>query len=175
MNDSAPFEPFPHYVDARKVFSQKGNFSGELGKEKFDRLPSLLVEGVFSVNAELRFSIGDRGRRMIEGNVDAQESVACQRCLKPLELTLADDIRLALVQDEEAAEKLDNGIDPWIEAEYRLNPAQIVEEQLLLSMPLAAYHDEKECQIELPAPRANGALAAKQDPSPFAILKELKK
>ena len=70
MNDSAPFEPFPHYVDARKVFSQKGNFSGELGKEKFDRLPSLLVEGVFSVNAELRFSIGDRGRRMIEGNVE---------------------------------------------------------------------------------------------------------
>jgi len=143
MNDSAPFEPFPHYVDARKVFSQKGNFSGELGKEKFDRLPSLLVEGVFSVNAELRFSIGDRGRRMIEGNVDAQVSVACQRCLKPLELTLADDIRLALVQDEEAAEKLDNGIDPWIEAEYRLNPAQIVEEQLLLSMPLAAYHHER--------------------------------
>ena len=106
MNDSAPFEPFPHYVDARKVFSQKGNFSGELGKEKFDRLPSLLVEGVFSVTAELRFAIGDRGRRMIEGNVDAQVSVACQRCLKPLELTLADDIRLALVQDEEAAEKL---------------------------------------------------------------------
>ena len=79
------------------------------------------------------------------------------------------------MQDEEAAEKLDNGIDPWIEAEYRLNPAQIVEEQLLLSMPLAAYHHETECQIELPAPKANGALAAKQDPSPFAILKELKK
>ena len=51
---------------------------------------------------------------MIEGNVDAQVSVACQRCLKPLELTLADDIRLALVHDEEAAEKLYNGIDPWI-------------------------------------------------------------
>ncbi len=175
MNDSAHFESFPHYVDARKVFSQKGKFAGELSKEKFNRLQALLVEGYFSVSAELHFSIGDRGRKMIEGAVEAQVSVACQRCLKPLELTLVDDIRLALVQDEEAAAKLDGEIEPWIEAEYRLDPANIVEEQLLLAMPLAAYHDQDECQIELPSSNADEALSAEREPNPFAILKELKK
>jgi len=175
MNDSALFEPFPHYVDARKVFSQKGKFAGHLSNEKFDRLRDLLVEGHFSVYAELHFSIGERGRRMIEGSVDAQLAVACQRCLKPLELTLADDIRLALVQDEEAAAKLDDEIEPWIDAEYRLDPANIVEEQLLLAMPLAAYHDESECQIELSSSNATGVLSAEREPSPFAILKELTK
>ena len=112
---------------------------------------------------------------MIEGAVEAQVSVACQRCLKPLELTLADDIRLALVQDEEAAAKLDGEIEPWIEAEYRLDPANIVEEQLLLAMPLAAYHDQNECQIELPSSNADEAVSAERDQNPFAILKELKK
>ena len=175
MNDSAHFESFPHYVDARKVFSQKGKFAGELSKEKFNRLQALLVEGYFSVSAELHFSIGDRGRKMIEGAVEAQVSVACQRCLKPLELTLVDDIRLALVQDEEAAAKLDGEIEPWIEAEYRLDPANIVEEQLLLAMPLAAYHDQDECQIELLSSNADEAPSAEREPNPFAILKELKK
>jgi len=69
MNDGALFESFPHYVDARKVFSQKGKFAGNLSNEKFDRLRALLVEGHFSVYAELHFSIGERGRRMIEGSV----------------------------------------------------------------------------------------------------------
>jgi uncharacterized protein len=157
------------------VFSQKGKFAGELSKEKFNRLQALLVEGYFSVSAELHFSIGDRGHKMIEGAVEAQVSVACQRCLKPLELTLVDDIRLALVQDEEAAAKLDGEIEPWIEAEYRLDPANIVEEQLLLAMPLAAYHDQDECQIELPSSNADEAPSAEREPNPFAILKELKK
>ncbi len=178
MSDSTNSAPFPHYVDTRKVFSQKGIFGGELSKDKLPRLALMLADGNFKAEAKLVFSNDDRGRRLIEGWVRAQVSVACQRCLMPLELSIADDIRLALVSDEDKASKLDDDVEPWIEPEFKLDPVQIVEEQLLLSMPLAAYHEIEICgasQTQFDAPEASKAAAQdKSEPNAFAILKELK-
>lgn len=175
MSDSTRPEPFSHYVDTRKVFSQKGIFEGPLAKERLERLRELAVEGPFAVEAHLEFSLDKRGRRLIEGWAKATVAVACQRCLQPLELAVADDIRLALVSDEEKAAALDEDVEPWIESEFRLDPASIVEEQLLLAMPLVAYHEQQDCTIRSPSETAlQGSVAHEKDDSPFAVLRELK-
>lgn len=189
MSDSTHSDPFPHYVDTRKVFNQKGIFSGDLPKEKFVRLADMLVEGDFHAEATLSFRLDNRNLKLIEGKARATLTVACQRCLRPLDLEVADDIRLALVIDEEAAGRLEGDVEPWIEPEFRLDPVALIEEQLLLAMPLAAYHDKEECKFGLPLTSGSSAQAlagGKSESSvqevsdgsakanPFAILKELK-
>ena len=176
MSDSPSPVSFPRYVDARKVFSQKGFYGGELSRDQLPRLAGLLADGAFYANASLRFELDKRGRKIIEGEVEARLSVACQRCLKPLELRLADDIRLALVIDEAGAERLDDDVEPWIESEFKLDPTLIVEEQLLLSMPLAAYHDKTDCSPEVVGAKEALDFQGHKDrkTNPFAALEALK-
>lgn len=175
MSDSPQPLPFPLYVDLRKVFSQKAFFEGSLDPSKFARVAPLLASEQFKVAAELRFLLDRRARRRISGKIKAELSVACQRCLQPLEITLEDDIDLALVSSEEQAAAIDDGVDPWIEADFKLDPAQIVEEQLLLSMPLASYHDRADCApVGRDASKSTLDTPQEGEANPFAILQTLK-
>jgi len=175
MSDSPQPTSFPLYVDLRKVFSQQAFFEGEIDSSKFARVAPLLASEEFRVTAELRFGLDKRSRRRIGGKIRADLSVECQRCLQPLDITLEDDIDLALVSSEEQAAALDDGLDPWIESEFKLDPAQIVEEQLLLSMPLASYHDKADCSpVETYAGMTTSNTPQSGEDNPFAILQALK-
>ena len=75
--------------------------------------------------------------------------------------------------------ELDPQFDPWIGGEYKLVLAELVEEQLILCMPIVNLHENKDCldnlnylgnEIEKTDEQAK--LKAK---SPFAVLKKLKK
>ena len=174
MSDSPQPMPFPLYVDLRKVFSQQAFFEGQLDRTSFARVMPLLASEDFSVEASLGFGLDKRARRRISGAIKARLSVECQRCLQPLELTIEDDIDLALVSTEEQAAALDEGIDPWIEPEFKLDPSQIVEEQLLLSMPLASYHEKGACEPPGVAQAAVSNTKQSVEDNPFAVLKALK-
>ena len=135
----------PAYVDTRKIFLQQGEISGQLSLERLPRFIECLADGNGSVTIDLNFGLDDARQRLISGRLQAEVNVICQRCLKPLAIQLADDINLALVKDEEAAKQLEAGLDPWICQDHKLNLAELVEEQLILSMPLVSYHDSGEC------------------------------
>ena len=64
----------------------------------------------------------------------------CQRCLQPLDLVVEDDINLVLVETEEKAKGLEELYDPWICETYKINLADLVEEQLLLALPIVCLH-----------------------------------
>ena len=169
----------PAYVDTRKVFPEGAAIAGNLSLKKLELFQEYLSAPVGSVKVELFFRIAESGQRQITGRVAASVQVYCQRCLAPLGIELADDIRLVLLRDEAKAADLEPNFDPWICEGFKLELATIIEEQLILCLPIVSYHSQGECANALNYQVGSSAIVANADDnqtkSPFSILKELKK
>ena len=139
----------PAYVDTRKAFHEGAAVSGNLSLKKLELFQEYLSAPVGSVKVELFFRIAESGQRQITGRVAASVQVYCQRCLAPLGIELADDIRLVLLKDEAKAADLEPSFDPLICEGFKLELATVIEEQLILSLPIVSYHPKGECVSEL--------------------------
>ena len=170
MSDS----PIPAYADTRKIFQQEDIISGNLGLNRLPRFSKTLANDQGLVSLELKFTFGEAKERLIVGSLQAQVNVFCQRCLKPLAIALADDIKLALVRDEEAAQRLDAELDPWICEDHKLDLAELVEEQLILCTPIVSYHESGDCMTQKDYVTGEDAAESLASESPFAVLRSLK-
>ncbi len=65
--------------------------------------------------------------------------MVCQRCLEPFRLPLVADLRILFAADQADAVN-DDGYEIWELAEESLRPLDLVEESLIMAMPLAAAH-----------------------------------
>ena len=175
MSDS----PIPVYVDTRKVFLQQAEIEGTVPLERLARFRESLATDVAGVQVKLHFSTNQSKQQLITGELAAQVEVTCQRCLEPLAITLADRINLALLSDETQVARLDPELDPWICHATKLDLASLVEEQLMLCMPIVNYHPGENCLnrlgYKLTAAGKDGSGAATGAVNPFAALKALKK
>ncbi|PCI76499.1 MAG: hypothetical protein COB20_10450 [SAR86 cluster bacterium] len=170
MSDSS----IPAYADTRKIFLQEANISGNLDLDRLPRFRKTLANDQGSVSLELKFTLSDAKERLISGSLRAKVNVFCQRCLKPLAIALADDIKLALVRDEEAAQRLDAELDPWICEDHKLDLAELVEEQLILCTPIVSYHESGDCISQKDYVAGEDATESVTSESPFAVLRSLK-
>ncbi|MEQ8954473.1 MAG: YceD family protein [Gammaproteobacteria bacterium] len=168
--------PLPAYLDTRKVFTQQVELNGSLDLARMPRLQQALAGDRAAVQAQFRCSVATDGLRLIEGRVEARVEVACQRCLEPVEIKLEDQISLAVLANEEQAEGLDPALDPWICTDFRLEIAAMVEEQLILCLPVVNYHPDRACLgvTTFGADEAGTATAGSAREHPFAALKALK-
>ena len=169
----------PTYVDTRKVFLQQEEISGSVALENLPRFADSLVDSRGVVNVELQFFTNESNLRLIKGHLSARVEVACQRCLEPLAVELEDEIRLVLFEEDSITAELDPRFDPWISGEYKLVLAELVEEQLILCMPIVNFHENKDCLDNLNylgnEIQQTDEQAKLEGKSPFAVLKKLKK
>lgn len=160
----------PENVDPWRVSEQKQTFSGSVQLGDLSRLAPLLsrLEGV----AEYRFLFSrDQHRRpLIEGHVEATLWQTCQRCLEEMPIRVDSNFSLVVVQGYDEAEQLDDTFEPLLAEEGAVSLLELVEDELLLALPVVALHahceapayDDEEMTVE--EPREN----------PFAALKHLK-
>ena len=111
--------------------------------------------------------LGNGGQAFLVLDIHAEPTLRCQRCLSGLSLPLDIASRLLLVPpgrempDEDLEE---DDFDP-IAAEPDLNVLALVEDELLLALPLAPRHEN----CDTPHPRVEDDSA-----SPFAALAKLR-
>jgi uncharacterized protein len=127
---------------------------------------------------ELAFGRDPRGRAIVVGRVRAHLRLQCQRCLDEVAIPIDVPIEVALIAKDEDAADLPDHLDPWLVTEERLNPLDIVEDELLLAIPAVPRH-ARECRAsdtdKAPEPSIE-ADESKQDERrrPFAVLAGLK-
>ncbi|MDH4393933.1 MAG: DUF177 domain-containing protein [Aquabacterium sp.] len=108
-------------------------------------------------------------------HASAQVWLTCQRCLQPFTVPLDIDQRLRFVRGEAQAEALDAEIEEDVLALSKsLDLRDLVEDELLLALPIVPRHDA--CPQPLPVPL--GEAPAPEDvperENPFAALQRLK-
>jgi uncharacterized protein len=125
---------------------------------------------------ELACDRDEQRRARLRGSVDAELTVMCQRCMGPMRLPVHADFLLAVVKGEAEAERLPDDYDALLLSEDRLQLSNVIEDELLLALPVAPLHAADECRVD------PGKWAAKDtEPetasgreNPFAVLAGLK-
>lgn len=149
---------------------------------EFSRLVRLLESTEGGVLIRLAFSLagGRGGLPLLDGEVTAQLSVLCQRCLGPVSLPVKTQFHLALVDDEAQCDGVQPPYEPVLkehdETEGRgLGLLALVEDELLLSLPMCPMHEpENECgEIEGGVSVSVDSDGDQDNQTPFAGLKDL--
>lgn len=114
----------------------------------------------------------------LEGTVRARPWLVCQRCLNAYEHPLESSFQVAFVASEDDTANVPEGYEGVAAPNGRIALAALVEDELLLALPLVPLHAEPEqcaAQPEPGVPEAAPEEMAPQQPTqrPFADLRML--
>ncbi|MCB1845750.1 MAG: DUF177 domain-containing protein, partial [Halioglobus sp.] len=114
-----------------------------------DRIPADWQQSPVAVS--LQFGWADARERLPElhGAASATMPAVCQRCLEPCTISLSANFRVLLI-DSKNARSVDDALDVWGIDENRLRPLDVVEEMLVMELPMAAMHESMDDCIRLP-------------------------
>ncbi len=168
-----PFQkPLPKQGDPRKFAQQGVTLEGFIPVAELPRVVEATESSAGNVQVKLEFKVSEEGKRAVIGQAAAELFLICQRCLEPVSVAVESDISLAIVWDEEAAKALPQHFDPWIAGEGAADLYDMVEEELLLSLPAVAYHEEPCLDGKLYS--SGKPVEVKKEKNPFQVLEQLK-
>jgi uncharacterized protein len=126
------------------------------------------------VRGTVRFG-RDAGHAVADVSLEGAVELRCQRCMRPMALVLRARTQVALLASEAEANTLAAGIEAVLASDGRISLGELVEEEVLLSLPIVPRHDSAgECEPLLEAPgRAGGPPTEAVTQRPFAQLGEL--
>ena len=150
--------------------ARKGeSIQGQYAIPDLQRLVDLLHDQSGHVIFELVFNRDeDRNQVVITGKVEAQVSLICQRCMGMLQYTVDSPVYLGVVSDAEGASQLPDGCEPLFVEGDSASLLAIIEDEILLALPITAMHEEDECD----ATEFLAKLQQKSRNNPFSILKK---
>jgi len=89
-----------------------------------------------------------QGRPAVQVILDGEVTLTCQRCLSALAWPVKQRTLLVLARDDADLARLDaDSDDEVVLAAGSVDPAQLVEEELVLALPYAPRHAEGECPM----------------------------
>ena len=98
--------------------------------------------GGASIDARLKFSALD-ARPVIDGTLAGAVSMTCQRCMRALPVAIEDEFKVIVVPEERADEP--SGYEPVVADAARLDVRWLIEDQVLLALPLVPMHEPGQC------------------------------
>jgi len=136
----------PEFIDPIRLAKKGKSLTGQMDFGGMDRLLSMLVstQGVLDIN--LTLGVDDAGIRFVRGNLRANVTLSCPRCLDPMDYQIESEVMLGIIKVREQAEKLPRCYEPLLVEMDEISLRDIVEDELILAIPTTLMHDYKECQ-----------------------------
>ncbi|MGH8795765.1 MAG: YceD family protein [Caldimonas sp.] len=171
----------PTRLDVEAFAAEGGELEGRWPLAGFDRLcasaaaghpPTAADEVAWQARGERAALRGGLHETWLHLVAEAKIPLQCQRCLAPVDVALAIGRKFLFVPGEDAAAQLDAIRDDDVLAMTRaLDLHELVEDELLLALPLVPLHDACLAPLSIAA----GEGAAPERPNPFAALAALKR
>ena len=166
----------PPFLDLSHAARHDLSFSGSLAVKSMPRLASALASDRGMAEVELPAAPDAGGRIVVSGSIHALLAMTCQRCLEDVELEVRAQPRLGWVISDAEIETLAPDYEPLVSADGRVALKELVEDELLLALPLVPRHPdgactgmEKAAAHKAPAPKEESRKTA------FAELAKLKR
>lgn len=173
-DDAVPVSAMPKNIMLDKWADIGFAWSGEVPVSSFERLSEQVEiesgDQIIKVQVALKKT---NGILWLGFDVMGQLMVSCQRCLEPMAVDVTGEYRLAVLFDETLIEQLQD-------AEYilvselnagKMSPIKdLLEDELLLILPLSLHHDDCDMPIEM---TKNGNDDEGRE-NPFLVLASLK-
>ncbi|MCG9758608.1 MULTISPECIES: 23S rRNA accumulation protein YceD [Pseudoalteromonas] len=166
----------PITIDPCRAAQRRASYDGVVMLEELSRLQQVVRDQNSEIAVDIHFNIDEQGLVVVQGKVRAHLTVVCQRCNDELGLDLEQDFAYSPVGLGAESDDLPERYDVLeLDDEGEVNLRQIVEDELLLAIPIVPTHDEALCSYS-DKPKSFGEIEAEDSkPNPFEILKQLKK
>ena len=174
-----PRQPDPRKLDVAAAANEALTIEGHWPLVGFERLTEDANQDgmvAWSASGQLRHEAVGESQTWLHLAARARVWRDCQRCLQPVALDLEIARAFRFVADEAVAEALDAQSEDDVLALPRwLDLHELVEDELLLALPLVPMH--RQCPKALPMAAGLEALepAADAAPRPFAVLAGFKR
>jgi uncharacterized protein len=167
-------EGWSKLLDVDPLADGQANIDFAIPLAEFPRLSPQLALTTGEVRGSVRFA-REIGRPVADVAVSADLQLTCQRCFGPLSMHVDTDERVAMVASPEEADRVPQGRETIFAPDHRISLRDLVEEELLLTLPIVPLHEVDECEVQ-PAEQAPESEAPAQDTQrPFERLGELLK
>ncbi|MDP2826614.1 MAG: YceD family protein [Sulfuritalea sp.] len=155
-------------LDCLEFAHSGGVLERSVALDELPRLADVLVTATGFLSVRLEGWRDDAGKSWLQVDIAGEPVLRCQRCLGGVKFPLAIGSRLQLIapgEDWPDDDLVDDSADA-ITAEKALAVLSLIEDEVLLALPIAPRHEQCE------SPSAN---ATEHGSSPFSALAALKK
>jgi uncharacterized protein len=167
----------PEFVDPWLLAERGGIIAGELELARLPRIAEVLADAAGDVQFELDFGKDAKSRVRITGTVRADLSLECQRCLETMTLPVDSELDLVVIQVPAEAERIPAECEPVLAEDRGLSVAGLIEDELLLAVPMVPMHEPGICSMNNSGTSENAQKGSREESvkvNPFAILSNFK-
>jgi len=141
----------------------------------FPRLAPTLSDSEGTVEVDVRVTRASSGVPLVEGTLRGRFRRDCQRCLEPVDLDVTVSLKLA-VTGAGGDELAPADFEAWQSDEEAVTLRDLLEDELLLALPMVARHeDERRCGRLAARLEDDGQEDLPTRDNPFAVLRTLKR
>ncbi|MDU0355314.1 23S rRNA accumulation protein YceD [Paraglaciecola aquimarina] len=168
----------PKQVDPVKSATKRSDYRGIVATSEMPRLLEVVVDIADQIDVEIKFSKDEQGLTYFQGHMACLASLRCERCNQAYEHQIDVSFCFSPVQSSEPEEsdELPEVYEPVeVDDHGEINLFQVLEDELILSLPIVALHAEEDCGQKRDKMSFGKIEPADERPNPFAVLKELKR
>ncbi len=159
---------FPDWVNPEKAAASRREFTGTLPLSRMTRLAELIEDpGDAEVAFELSFASDEQHQVRVLVSVSGEVPMRCQRTLGIYRQPIASQSVVGVVASEREADALPENYEPKLCTDQQLLLLELIEEEILLGLPLVPVDPESE--------RIGDDSPPSDTQRPFAALADLKK
>lgn len=166
----------PEFLDLARVSRQPLELVGRVRIGGLPRLSAALADNRGEASLKLTARDDGSGRILVQGEVEAGLGLICQRCLQPMQYEVSASFDLVWVRNDAEMQTVQQAAcDPLLSADGRIRLGDLIEDELILALPIVALHDVEVCSADRKLPDAisqKPETPVKQNP--FAVLAQLK-
>ena len=167
--------PIPPQVDPRKLADRSATLEGVVSIASFERLSEALADTAGDVSAKLVFGRDERRAAFLHSTLQAEVKMICQRCLETVSLPIRSECHYAIVKPDADLQSLPKGYDVLEAGEEPLDLLSLIEEEMLLALPIVPAHDPADCQQPVGVTEPEPCEDEVSRSNPFSVLAQLKR
>ncbi len=139
--------PIPPHVDPRKLVERGATLEGECALAEMPRVNEQLTSDDGEVHAKVSFFRDQQKLAVMHIELDTEVSMVCQRCLDAAaNFPVGGAYDYAILPEGQSTDGLPKGYDALEVGEDPIDLLALVEDELLLALPIVPVHDPEDCQ-----------------------------
>ena len=162
LNKSLP-EQLKLFNFAKKEISLSGIYQ----ISDFPKISEIVSNNKDNVRVDLSFYLKNNKTPCVDGIIQLDIVLACQRCLDDLSIGLKVNFNLAFVRHNQESEELDLHYEIYVIEEEELATHDLISDEILVSIPMVPMHDY-DCIKKI----IKQEIVEEKSENPFAILKK---
>lgn len=164
-------------IQPNKLANKNGEIKFSWKISEFKRLCEMLLDDSGDVKVRITAHFDHQKRCLLEAEIQADLTLECQTSFEAIHFELAHNTTYCTVANESQFAEVEQDFEPVMVEDGLLDIKRVVEDELILSLPIVANKSIDELQQKMSYGELDEAAieAEKAAKNPFSVLENLKK